>query len=111
MVWLLACLVIAGVGAAGYLAGRDSRAVRREPRLPTGAYAAGYAAGREDAFSGFDGGWSFGVPYIVTLRHGGPGVTYRFARRWPMAAGVEYRVCGRIVCEHHTDRAADVGSP
>jgi hypothetical protein len=104
MAWLLACLVIAGVGAAGYVAGRDSRAPRDERQRPTGPYGAAYAAGREDAFSGFDGGWSLGVPYIVTLRPGGPGVTYRFARRWPMAAGVEYRVCGQIVCTSHPPR-------
>lgn len=111
LTWLLACLVVAGVGAVGYLAGRDSRAARDKPRRPTGPYAAGYTAGREDAFSGFDGGWSFGAPYIVTLRRGGPGVTYRFARRWPMRTGVDYRVCGHGVCAHRAGRAADVGSP
>ena len=84
------------VGVAGFLAGRGS--VDRQPaaRQPAG----GYAAGREAAFAGYDGGWSYDTPYIVTLRRGGPGVTYRFARRWPMHRGVAYRVCGRVVCEH-----------
>lgn len=59
----------------------------------------GYYAGREDAFSGFDGGWVLGDPYIVTLRHGGPGVTYQFARRWPLLPGREYRICDQdIIC-------------
>jgi hypothetical protein len=57
-----------------------------------------YAAGREAAFEGFDGGWDYGAPYIVTLERGGPGITYRFARRWPMRSGVEYRICRREIC-------------
>src|ERR1043165_6940528 len=41
-------------------------------------------AGGEGAFAGFDGGWSYGQPYIVVLRRGGPGVTYAFASRRPL---------------------------
>ncbi|MDQ1512689.1 MAG: hypothetical protein QOC59_531, partial [Microbacteriaceae bacterium] len=71
------------------------------------SFGAGYRAGREAAFSGFDGGWSLGAPYIVTLRRGGSGITYIFARRTPMMPGVEYRLCGRgAVC-----RAAVDGRP
>ena len=94
--WLLFGLLVAGVGAGGFLAGRDSRGPGPGSGQPMGRY----AAGLEDAFAGFDGGWTFGAPYIVTLRRGGPGVTYRFARRWPMRPGVEYRVCGRTICTH-----------
>jgi hypothetical protein len=57
-----------------------------------------YQQGREDAFSGFDGGWAIGAPYAVTLKRGGEGITYAFARRWAMEPGVEYRVCGHAVC-------------
>jgi hypothetical protein len=71
------------------------RASVDNPAPHPGSYNAGY----ENAFSGFDGGWVFDKPYIVTLRHGGPGLTYRFARRWPMEAGVQYRACARrVVC-------------
>ncbi len=90
----LVVLVIVTMGAGAFFAGRGSVDRRPAPRSPAG----GYAAGREAAFSGFDGGWSYGVPYIVTLRRGDPGVTYRFDRRWPMRRGVAYRVCGHVVC-------------
>src|SRR4051794_34318426 len=85
------------IGASAFLAGRGSVHRPRAP-VPHGSFAAGYRAGREDAFSGFDGGWAYATPYIVTLRRGGRGITYRFARRWPMQAGVEYRACGRGLC-------------
>jgi hypothetical protein len=62
--------------------------------IATGAFLAG-----RSAFSGFDGGWAYATPYIVTLTRGGPGITYRFARRWPMLPDIEYRACGRGVCE------------
>jgi hypothetical protein len=95
---LLVALSIVAVGVGGFVAGRGSVVGHPEARHPAGGYPAGYAAGREAAFEGFDGGWSFDTPYVVTLRRGGPGVTYRFARRWPMRRGVAYRVCGRVVC-------------
>jgi hypothetical protein len=93
-----AALIAAGLAGA-FFAGRASvgRDGDSAPARP-GGFAAGYHAGREDAFSGFDGGWDFDAPYIVTLRAGGPGVTYAFGRRWPMGAGIEYRACGHTVC-------------
>ena len=94
--WLLVTLVIAGVGVGAFFVGRGS--VDREPSVTHGSFADGYRSGREDAFSGFDGGWSFDTPYIVTLRHAGGGITYRFARRWTMEGAVEYRRCGDSVC-------------
>ena len=96
---LLVVLAFAGVGAGAFLVGRAS--VDRDPRpapVTRGSFADGYRTGREAAFSGFDGGWDFDTPYIVTLRRAGGGTTYRFARRWPMEPGVEYRVCGHSVC-------------
>ena len=81
------------IAAGAFTLGRASVHHRRPP-----ATAGSFAAGREAAFSGFDGGWAYGTPYIVTLRRGGPGITYRFARRWTMLPGVEYRICGRGIC-------------
>jgi hypothetical protein len=92
---LVVALVTVGVGAGAFFVGRGS--VDRPP-VAKGSFADGYRSGREDAFSGFDGGWAFDAPYIVTLRHAGSGITYRFARRWAMERGVAYRVCGSTVC-------------
>jgi hypothetical protein len=57
------------------------------------AFDDGYRAGANDAFAGYDGGWSFATPYAITLEHGGPGITYRFASRTPIKAGISYRLC------------------
>jgi hypothetical protein len=90
-------LVVVAVGAGAFFAGRAS--VDTKAAKPArGSFAAGVLAGREAAFSGFDGGWSYGEPYIVTLRRGGPGVTYRFDHRQPMLPGLAYRRCGHVVC-------------
>jgi hypothetical protein len=44
-----------------------------------------------------------GDPYVVTLRPGGPGLTYRFDRRWPLLPGREYRICNEdIICSRPT---------
>jgi len=84
-------LVVVAVGIGAFYGGRAS--VDKHPVV-----GGSFAAGREAAFSGFDGGWSYGEPYIVVLRRGGPGVTYQFASRRPMVAGFDYRRCGRSVC-------------
>jgi hypothetical protein len=69
--------------AAAFALGRVS--VGDQTPLPAGApYDAGYRAGREAAFAGYDGGWSYGVPYVIMLQRGGPGVTYRIASRKPL---------------------------
>jgi hypothetical protein len=94
---LLLVLVVIGVAAGAFFVGRDSV----EPRGATAArqsFARGYLAGREDVFLGYDGGWGYAEPYIIVLRRGGPGITYRIARRWPMQGGIEYRACAHIVC-------------
>ena len=66
------------------------------PTLREGARAAfndGYRAGENDAFGGYDGGWSYATPYAITLASGGRGVTYRFASRTPLRQGVDYYLC------------------
>jgi hypothetical protein len=89
--------IVVVVAAAAFIAGRAS-VDRRAAPVQRGSYAAGVRAGHEAAFSGFDGGWAFHTPYVVTLRKGGPGITYVFERRRPLLSGFEYRVCGRGVC-------------
>ena len=93
----LLALVVVAVGAGAFFAGRAS-VDRKAPGPAHGSFASGLRAGREAAFSGFDGGWGYDEPYIVTLRRGGAGVTYRFASRRPLRPGVEYRMCGKAVC-------------
>jgi hypothetical protein len=94
---VLVALLLVAIATGAFLAGRSSVDLPREAAASEPP--ASYRAGREDAFSGFDGGWAYATPYIVTLTRGGPGITYRFARRWPMRPGIEYRACGHGVCE------------
>jgi hypothetical protein len=80
---------------AGYAAGRaqgvqEGRALQEGLALPAGArdaataaFNAGYRAGANDVFGGYDGGWSLGTPYLITLVAGSDGVTYRIASRTP----------------------------
>jgi hypothetical protein len=103
--------------AAGYARGlstgraegvREGRADQEISTLPPGtragaraAFDDGYRAGANDVFGGYDGGWSYATPYIVTLARGGSGVTYRFASRTPLLPGVGYHLCphSRDVCQ------------
>ncbi|MEA2420877.1 MAG: hypothetical protein QOE60_3083, partial [Thermoleophilaceae bacterium] len=48
------------------------------------AFAAGYADGANDAFGGFDGGWSLSTPYVITLRKGTGAIAYRIESRRPV---------------------------
>jgi hypothetical protein len=84
-------LVIVAIGSGAFYGGRASKDERPAVR-------GSFAAGREAAFNGFDGGWSYDQPYIVVLRRGGPGVTYQFASRRPLLAGLDYRRCGHAIC-------------
>src|SRR4051794_28645719 len=78
---LLIALVLVSVGVAAFLAGRGS--VRSVPvEAADRGYHAGFVAGREAAFCCYDGGWGYGEPYIVTLRRGARGVTYRVVARF-----------------------------
>jgi hypothetical protein len=81
--------------AAGLREGRaaglsEGRAVQAGESAPAGsrsatrrAFAAGYTAGANDAFGGFDGGWSLSTPYVITLRRGTGAITYRIDSRRP----------------------------
>ena len=79
--------------AEGFLAGRaeglqEGQALAATAGLPPGprerakaAFDAGYRAGANGVFSGYDGGWSLGQPYVIVLARGANGVTYRIAAR------------------------------
>jgi hypothetical protein len=71
---LAVALLVVAVGVGAFFAGRASK----------GTAGGSFAAGRESAFDGFDGGWSYGQPYVITLKRGGPGVTYAIASRRPL---------------------------
>jgi hypothetical protein len=47
------------------------------------AFNDGYRAGANSVFSGYDGGWSLGRPYVVVLAKGANGITYRITARTP----------------------------
>jgi hypothetical protein len=59
---------------------REGRALQ-QPAPARRAFRAGYVAGANDAFGGFDGGWAFDTPYIVTLERGSGGITYVIGSR------------------------------
>lgn len=86
----------------------EGRAEQEGAALPPGdrapvqdAFTAGYTAGTNDAFAGYDGGWTLGVPWIVTLEKGTGGIDYRISARTPVVPGVVYRLCpdGRTLCQ------------
>ena len=71
--------------AAGLRAGRavgirEGRALQ-QPASARRAFRAGYTAGANDVFGGFDGGWSLGTPYTITLGKGPGGIAYRIDKR------------------------------
>ena len=61
---------------------REGRALQVAPSSRH-AFQAGYAAGANDVFGGYDGGWDYGRPYLITLRQGADGITYAIASRKP----------------------------
>jgi hypothetical protein len=65
------------------------------------AFEAGYTAGTNDVFAGYDGGWSTGVPYIITLANGAGQVEYRIKTREPIKPNVNYYLCadGHTLCQ------------
>ncbi|MEN3303885.1 MAG: hypothetical protein V7603_87, partial [Micromonosporaceae bacterium] len=86
---------------------QEGRALGQTQPLPAqsrdaarAAFDAGYVAGANDVFGGYDGGWSPGVPYLVTLGHPGGPIGYRILSRTEMVPGVSYYLCpdGRSVC-------------
>lgn len=98
-VLIAVALVGAGVGFAAGRFTHPSSPAKTTVRTEPGRYSDGYHAGREAAFQGFDGGWGLGEPYIVVLRRGPSGTTYRFAHRWAVLPGREYRSCPEdVIC-------------
>jgi hypothetical protein len=79
--------------ADGFLAGRaegvqEGQAIAEAAGSPPAsrdrvraAFDDGYRAGANGAFSGYDGGWSLGRPYVIVLAKGASGITYRIAAR------------------------------
>jgi hypothetical protein len=63
--------------AAGIQEGR----ALQQPAQARDAFKAGYQAGANDVFGGYDGGWDYGRPYVITLTKGSDGVTYKIATR------------------------------
>jgi hypothetical protein len=94
---------------AGEAQGRqDGRAMQEGVALPKDAqqpvrdaFGAGYTAGANDAFAGYDGGWTMGVPYVVTLASGHGQIVYRIDGRTPVKAHVSYYLCadGHDICQ------------
>jgi hypothetical protein len=94
---------------AGYLAGlqagqaqgrQEGRALQAGATVPAGsrqlvrdAFDEGYAAGANDVFTGYDGGWPLGQPYVITLAAGHSPIAYRIASRTPVEPGVRYSLC------------------
>jgi hypothetical protein len=90
--------------ADGFRAGRaqglqEGQALGETAALPPAARAQarttfddGYRAGANSVFSGYDGGWQLGRPYVIVLATGANGVTYRIAARFrcPVATTTTY---------------------
>jgi hypothetical protein len=62
----------------------------------------GYTAGANDAFQGYDGGWTMGVPYVIVLEPGSGQIVYRIKSRTVLDPRLDYYLCGRSLC--HTPR-------
>ena len=86
---------------------REGRAIQEGIALPAGdrkpvrdAFDAGYAAGANDAFAGYDGGWTLHVPWLVTLEGGSGQIAYRISDRTRVLPGTDYYLCsgGRAIC-------------
>jgi hypothetical protein len=61
---------------------REGRALQVPPTARD-AFQTGYAAGANDVFGGYDGGWDYDRPYVITLRKGENGITYVIRSRRP----------------------------
>ncbi len=64
------------------------------------AFRAGYAAGANDVFAGYDGGWAYGVPWVITLAPGRAGIDHQILGRTQVEPGIAYFLCpnGRSLC-------------
>jgi hypothetical protein len=87
---------------------RTGRVLQEGSELPakdrqpvTDAFNAGYAAGANDAFAGYDGGWTLQVPYLVVIAAGRGDIVYRILTRDPVEAATNYYLCpdGHHLCQ------------
>ena len=62
-------------------AGVEEGRALQQPAQARDAFKAGYQAGANDVFGGYDGGWDLDRPYVITLKKGEEGITYRIASR------------------------------
>ena len=77
-----------GFGAGRAVGLREGQAIAESAGSPSAArtqvrdaFDDGYRAGANSAFSGYDGGWTLGRPYVIVLARGANGITYRIAAR------------------------------
>jgi hypothetical protein len=79
--------------AVGVQEGRALQVGQLGPSGSQDAFNLGYAAGANDAFGGYDGGWSRSVPYLVVLGPGEGAITYRIVSRTELRPGTAYFLC------------------
>ena len=79
-------LLVVAIGIGAFYAGRASKDER-----PAGG---SFAAGRESAFNGFDGGWTYGQPYVDHAQARRSGRDLRSSRAAGRSLQVDYRRCG-----------------
>jgi hypothetical protein len=85
----LVAVLVVGAAAIGRVtapqddrqAGIEEGRALQQPAQARDAFKAGYAAGANDVFGGYDGGWDYDRPYVITLTKGSDGVTYKIATR------------------------------
>jgi hypothetical protein len=79
--------------SVGVQEGRALQVGQSQGSAAASAFSSGYAAGLDDAFGGYDGGWSLAAPYLITVEAGTGGATYRIASRIELRPGVSYFLC------------------
>jgi hypothetical protein len=87
---------------------REGRGLQEGIALPANAqrpvrdaFDDGYAAGANDVFAGYDGGWTIGAPYVVTVAEGSGHIVYRIRTREQLKPNVNYYLCrdGHNLCQ------------
>jgi hypothetical protein len=87
---------------------REGRALQEGIALPANsrrpvqdAFDAGYVAGANDVFAGYDGGWTIGGQYVVTVAEASGQIVYRIKTREPIKPNMNYYLCsgGRTLCQ------------
>ena len=87
---------------------REGRALQEGIALPAkaqrpvrAAFDDGYVAGANDVFAGYDGGWTIGAPYLVTIAEASGHIVYRIKTREQLKPNVNYYLCpdGHSLCQ------------